>query len=86
MQEIIVYRNPYEAAFWNLVLSSPNTFPIFLGVISFGVSFLVSTIIIDKIRRKLKANLRSFIFQYEGYILLFISLFVSYTVTSYFWI
>ena len=39
MQEIIVYRNPAEAAMWNL-LGSANAFPIMVGVVAFFVVFL----------------------------------------------
>lgn len=42
MQQIIVYRNPAEAAFWDLLLNSPNMFPISMGVVVFFVVLLLS--------------------------------------------
>lgn len=40
MQEIIVYRNPMEAAMWG-ALGNGELFPIMCGVIIFFTSFLV---------------------------------------------
>lgn len=42
MQQIIVYRNPAEAAFWDLLLNSPNMFPIGVGIVVFFVVLLIS--------------------------------------------
>lgn len=39
MQQIIVYRNPLEAAFWNSV-SGGQLFPILVGVVVFFAVFL----------------------------------------------
>lgn len=39
MQSIIVYRNPMEAAFWD-IMSGGELFPIIVGIIAFFVVFL----------------------------------------------
>lgn len=41
MQEVIVYRNPVEAAIWH-ALSSASLIPIIAGVISFFIVFLAA--------------------------------------------
>ena len=41
MNEIIVYRNPGEAAFWNLITTSPNAFPVIAGIVVFFVTLTV---------------------------------------------
>lgn len=33
MQQVIVYRNPAEAAFWEFIMSSNNVFPIVVGAV-----------------------------------------------------
>jgi hypothetical protein len=39
MQQVIVYRNPAEAAFWNM-LSDGSMFPIICGIAIFFIVFL----------------------------------------------
>ena len=39
MQEVIVYRNPAEAAFWHAI-SGGEFFPIMVGIVVFFVVFL----------------------------------------------
>lgn len=39
MQEVIVYRNPLEAALWNTLMSG-EFFPVVVGVVVFFVVFL----------------------------------------------
>lgn len=46
-QEIIVYRNPAEKAFWDL-LSSGSMVPIFAGIIVFFVVFLAANRLITR--------------------------------------
>lgn len=41
MQEVIVYRNPMEAAIWNSIMSSGALFPVMCGVVVFFVAFLI---------------------------------------------
>lgn len=38
-QSIIIYRNPLEAAFWDLFMSSALTFPIITSVVVFVVAY-----------------------------------------------
>lgn len=38
-QEIIVYRNPGEKAFWDFIMSA-NAFPLMIGVVVFFAVFL----------------------------------------------
>ena len=54
MHQIIVYRNPAEAYFWNALTSSENIFPIFLSCIVFFIILLVSDSIIRKSKVKFK--------------------------------
>lgn len=48
MQEVIVYRNPMEAAFWQMVMSG-EFFPVIVGVIVFFAVFLTSNAICARI-------------------------------------
>lgn len=42
MTEIIVYRNPFEAAFWNLLSSNGGViFPLIMGLVAFFISMAV---------------------------------------------
>lgn len=48
MQQIIVYRNPVEAAMWNSVTSAEFV-PIMCGIIAFFVVFLITQAVFDKL-------------------------------------
>lgn len=48
MQEIIVYRNPAEAAFWNTIMSADNIFPIIAGVVVFFAVLLITDSLVRK--------------------------------------
>ena len=41
MQEVIIYRNPAEAAFWNAVMNA-EFFPAIVGIIVFLIVFVVT--------------------------------------------
>ena len=57
MQEIIVYRNPVEAAFWHALTDSPELIIfMMIFIISFVVAFLVLSTVLDNVRRKLGRN------------------------------
>lgn len=47
MQEIIVYRNPMEAALWNTIMSG-DFFPVIVGVAVFFLVFLGANRILNK--------------------------------------
>lgn len=57
MQEIIVYRNPAEAAFWNTIMSSNNLFPIIVGVVVFFAVLLVTDSLVRKSKIRAIYNL-----------------------------
>ena len=40
-QQVIFYRNPAEAAFWDLFMNSPNTFPVIMILVTFFVSIII---------------------------------------------
>jgi hypothetical protein len=49
MQSVIVYRNPAEAAFWEM-LSSGAAFPVIAGIVVFFAVFLViQAYVVEKI-------------------------------------
>jgi hypothetical protein len=48
MQEVIVYRNPMEAAMWQLVTSG-EFFPVIVGVIVFFAVFLTANSVCARI-------------------------------------
>jgi hypothetical protein len=48
MQEIIVYRNPLEAAMWNSFMNG-DFFPVIAGIVVFFAVFLVSHAVARKI-------------------------------------
>ena len=48
MQEIIVYRNPMEAAMWHS-LSNGELFPVLCGIIVFFATFLFTNAVMNKI-------------------------------------
>lgn len=52
MQQIIVYRNPAEAAFWNTIMSADNIFPIFVGVVVFFAVLLITDSILYKSKHR----------------------------------
>jgi zinc transporter ZupT len=39
--QVIVYRNPLEAAVWDLFMNSTNTFPLIASVVVFFIVFMV---------------------------------------------
>lgn len=47
MQEIIVYRNPMEAALWNTIMSG-DFFPVIVGVAVFFLVFLGANRILNR--------------------------------------
>ncbi len=47
MQEIIVYRNPMEAALWNTIMSG-DFFPAIVGIVVFFLVFLGVNRILNK--------------------------------------
>lgn len=59
MQQIIVYRNPAEAAFWNTIMSADNIFPIFVGVVVFFAVLLITDSIVRKSKIRAIYNLRN---------------------------
>lgn len=59
MQEIIVYRNPAEAAFWNTIMSADNIFPIFVGVVVFFAVLLITDSLVRKSKIRAIYNLRN---------------------------
>ena len=59
MQEIIIYRNPAEAAIWNMLLSDVG-FALIVWLIVFLVSFVSFNKIINEIIRKQRMWFRRF--------------------------
>lgn len=59
MQQIIVYRNPAEAAFWDMIMSSTNLFPIMVGIVVFFNVLIFSTYLVRKSKQKMIYNLRN---------------------------
>ncbi len=50
MQEVIVYRNPMEAAMWGAIMSSTFWLVVFIFMITFAVTYwLLSTKIMQKV-------------------------------------
>lgn len=47
MQEIIVYRNPMEAALWNTIMSG-DFFPVIVGVAMFFLMFIGANRVLNK--------------------------------------
>lgn len=47
-QEIIVYRNPGEKAFWDLIMSG-DAIPVFAGILVFFVVLLVVNALSEKV-------------------------------------
>mgnify|MGYP001577721144 CR=1 FL=1 len=47
MQEIIVYRNPLEAALWSAIMSG-DFFPVIVGVVAFFCVFLAANRVLNK--------------------------------------
>lgn len=54
MNQIIIYRNPVEAYFWNALTSSENIFPIVVSCVVFFIVLLISDSIIRKSKVKFK--------------------------------
>lgn len=52
MQEIIVYRNPLEAAMWHGIMDG-SFFPVIVGVLVFFAVFLGLNALLEKIDRRL---------------------------------
>lgn len=80
MQQIIVYRNPAEAAFWDLMTSSPNMFPISVGIVVFFVFLLVFSDVTRKSKYRGVRNVAN------SYVPLAIAAVVGVLVTWYMWI
>lgn len=54
MQSIIVYRNPAEAAFWEM-MSNGDLFPVIVGVVVFFAMFLtLHSLVVDRWFRRSK--------------------------------
>lgn len=51
MQSVIVYRNPMEAAFWDMFMNSPNTFPVIVSVVVFFALLIGLAPVTEKLRR-----------------------------------
>lgn len=80
MQQVIVYRNPAEAAFWDLMTNSPNMFPISVGIVMFFVAMIVS----DRILRGSKYRaVRQF---GNSYASLVIGTVIGFLTTWYMWL
>ncbi len=47
MQEIIVYRNPLEAALWSAIMGG-SFFPVIVGVVAFFCVFLAVNRVLNK--------------------------------------
>ena len=47
MQEIIVYRNPLEAALWSAIMDG-SFFPVIVGVVAFFCAFLAVDRVLNK--------------------------------------
>ena len=47
MQEIIVYRNPLEAALWSAIMDG-SFFPVIVGVVAFFCAFLAVNRVLNK--------------------------------------
>ena len=47
MQEIIVYRNPLEAALWSAIMDG-SFFPVIVGVVAFFCVFLAVNRVLNK--------------------------------------
>lgn len=52
MNQIIIYRNPAEAYFWNSIASSENIFPIIVSCFVFFIVLLISNSLICKLKLK----------------------------------
>ena len=53
MQEIIVYRNPLEAALWSAIMDG-SFFPAIVGVVAFFCVFLAVNQVLNKGRQQSK--------------------------------
>lgn len=73
MQSIIVYRNPAEAAFWDM-MSSGFMIPIFAAMLVFFICLPIA----DKLERKLKIPMRN-----SGYFTLIVSAFFACSTATY---
>lgn len=47
MQEVIIYRNPMEAAMWNAIMDG-SFFPVIVGVVVFFCVFLATNRVLNK--------------------------------------
>lgn len=55
MQEIIVYRNPVEAAFWHAIMDG-SAFPVIVGVLVFFAAFLGINALLERVSRSLRGR------------------------------
>jgi hypothetical protein len=80
MQEIIVYRNPAEAAFWH-AFSGPFAFPIICGIIAFFATLFTLNYFLE---RRIQWSPRgSFWRKYGTGLMLTASAFVGIVITRY---
>lgn len=47
MQEVIIYRNPAEAALWNAIMGG-SFFPVIVGIVVFFCVFLTANRLLNK--------------------------------------
>ena len=76
--EVIVYRNPGEQAFWNLMMSG-EALPLILGVIAAFAVFYFYAIKIEKLFKGFTRNQMDVI----NWIALIISIFIGYQVWAF---
>lgn len=82
MQQIIVYRNPLEAAMWNSLFNAEfhNTFPLMVAAVCFIICMCAFNNRVEKFLRKHKYN------HYTTHVTGFISLAVAACVAWGMWI
>jgi hypothetical protein len=55
MNQVIVYRNPIEAAFWNSTAAG-DLFPILAGIAVFFTVFILMTVVLPRVPYRYKGN------------------------------
>lgn len=76
--EVIVYRNPGEQAFWNLMMSG-EALPLILGVIAAFAVFYFYAIKTEKLSRRFTRNQVDVM----NWVAVFVSIFVGYQVWAF---
>lgn len=61
-ESIIIYRNPMEAAFWDIVMNSPYTFPVVVALVAFMFGAWLFN---EHLSRYIPSRRR---WEYEGYV------------------